>query len=196
MGFSRNPEDWEYGEYPPEDQEELGAEFDQEGIDESLIEPIPDVYWAEDIAGIENPELRTRAIEQAESIRDARAELETKLDAGVIDLDQFEAEVNFNIRPKESRASSSAGLNAAGITYDDLGSLSEDRRFLEEKAADPDSPLVDLKAEVRKKAHRMGPDHAQELADRMYEEEELTDEAYELISCENRRVKIERSDFE
>ena len=70
-----------------------------------------------------------------------------------------------------------------GVTYDDLGDLSEDLSLFSTGKIE----LIELKDRVKDEIRSLGPEAAQELADRMFDEGEISEEAHESIS---RQVRL------
>lgn len=146
---------------------------------------IPDVWWKEDIQGIENPILREKEIEAAEALLGEKKELLKKYEDGEIDEATLQGKMLVELDPKEIRAATRCGLESVDLTWDHLGDIAEDNRFL----ATGDTKLLDLKDRVKEKIGEMGPDASQELADRMLEEGEISKDTHETIS---RQVRLRR----
>ena len=146
---------------------------------------VPDVPWAEDIRKIENPILQEKEIEAAEKLLEEEKEWGRRFDEGEIDQIRYEAGIAYELGSKMARAATRSALESQGITYDHLGDLSEDQAIL--STGDP--KLFDLKDQVKHKITELGPDAAQELADRMLEEEKISEESHESIS---RQVRLQK----
>ena len=166
------------------------GEFDEmrEEENEELLEnelEIPDVDWAEDIAQIKDPELREKEIIAAENLLNAEEHLNKLYATGKMDQITFENKYHSEIRPRKKKATTRCGLETVGITFDDLGDLVEDYEALETR----DLKIIDQRERLKEAIKRLGPEAAQELADRMYGEKRLDREAYEKISGQVRRSK-------
>ena len=165
------------------DRDELPDEPELE-FDEPL-EDLPEVWWAEDIASIENPMLREEVVEEAERIVDQEHQLEEMSKDGLLDGDGAIDWYREKLLPQKQRAATKAGLASVGLTYDHLGDLAEDHDFL---TAD-DGRLAKLKSRLPGAIDNLGTNEAQELADRMLEEGAISEEAHKIIS---RQVKLKR----
>lgn len=146
---------------------------------------IPEVPWADDIRKIEDPVLREKEIETAEKLLEERRQALERYESGEIDEATLHNELEHKIGPKERRAATRAGLESVGITYDDFGDLSEDRDIL----AKGDAGLFDVKDRLKETIRELGPDAAQELADQMLEDGEISEDTHESIS---RQVRLGR----
>ena len=162
-------------------------EFEQQP-DEADIEnlqpemEIPDVYWAKDIRRIENPILREREIEAAKKIVEKEEEINTRIESG--ELSPFDAEIEFeSLRSKKAAASTRSGLTSVGLTYDHLVDVAEDY----DRLTPGDYQTVDLADQVKRKVYELGPENAQQLADKMLEEGTLSQENYDFIT---RQVRL------
>ena len=162
----------------------MGREYDDCIEDREEVE-VPDVPWAENIRNIENPIIQEREIEAAEKLLEEKKELGREFDAGEIDQIKYEAEIAYELGTKMARAATRTALESVGITYDHLSDISEDQDIL----ATGDPKLFDLKDQVKEKITELGPEAAQELADRMLEEEKISEESHESIS---RQVRLQK----
>lgn len=155
-----------------EDEELLEAELD-----------IPDVWWKDDIAKIEDPKLREREIQAAKKSLEEKRELDEKFKSGQIDEFGYWAG-NERLHLKDARAATRSGLASVGLDYGKIEELSEDYDIL----VTGDLKLIDANDRVNKlvKDH---PQAAQELADRMFEEGRLSEEAHKFISGKVKRYK-------
>jgi hypothetical protein len=156
-------------------------EFDDELPEDNL--DIPDEWYAADIENIHDPELRTREIEAAEKIREWEQDLDAKLDAGEISDYQYWSEYQFEIGPQKVRLATRTALESVGLSYDMLGDVVED---LDKVVAD-DQKFWEQKEELKRSIGLMGPDAAQELADKRLAEEKLSEELNQMIS---RQVRL------
>ena len=162
-------------------------EFEQQP-DEADIEnfqpeiEIPDVRWAKDIAQIENPILREREIEAAKKIVEKEEQINARVESG--ELCQFDAEMEFeSLRSQRAAASTRSGLASVGLTYDHFGSVAEENFLL----SYGNYPIMDLVDQVKRKVYELGPENAQQRADKMLEEGRLSQENYDFIT---RQVRL------
>jgi len=142
---------------------------------------IPDVRWKKDIEKIPDPDLKLKEIKEAEKFCIEKKALEDRLENGEISDGMFES----IMRPKMRKAATRCGLASVGLTYDDLGDLSEDAEFL----ATGNLKMTALKDRLKDTIEDIGPDAAEELADQMHEEERLSDDSYERIQ---RQIRLNR----
>ena len=169
------------------EQEDEYLEHEDEDLDQALDQAldIPDVDWKEDIEKIENDNLRQTEIEKAEKIVERKKQLDDQFDRGDIDLGRYDSLYTESIKPSIRGARMSAALATVGLNSDNLGDLAEDKEFLPVG----DTRLSDLKDELKQKITVLGPDTAQEEADRLLEEEVIGKDAHSRIS---RQARIER----
>ena len=161
------------------EREQQPDEADIENLQPEI--EIPDVYWAKDIAQIENPILREREIETAEKLIEKEKQLHTAVESG--EISPFNAETEFDsLRRQKAAASTRAGLASVGLTYDHFADVAEDYSRL----TPGDYPSVELADGVKKKVRELAPQDAQELADKMLEEGRLSRENYDFISRQAR----------
>jgi hypothetical protein len=158
---------------------------DLEREEKAVEDGIPDVWWADDIRKIENPVLREQETEAARKLLEAEEKLIKRADSGEIDSATFEAEYFHKLLPKKSKAATRAGIESTGLSWDHLGDLAEDNRFL----AKGDTELLDQKDRLKEMIEKLGPDASQELADEMLEDGRISEEAHETIS---RQVRLRR----
>lgn len=163
--------------------EEDTEEFEARALEADL--EIPDVFWADDIAKIEDPRLRNHEIRAAQKIVQQERELSARMESEGMDPGTREVEILCSLMPKKRVAATRSALANVGLTYDHLGDIAEDQQML--CTGNPD--LLDRKVDLLGTISEMGPDRAQELADRMLEEEGISDEAHESIS---RQVRLSR----
>jgi hypothetical protein len=142
---------------------------------------IPDVRWKEDIDKIPDHDLKLSEIEEAKKFRNEERALRESLENGDISLGMYES----IIRPRMRKAATRCGLESVGLTYDDLGDLSEDAELL----ATGDLKMPGLKDRLKDTITDIGPDAAEELANRMHEEERLSDDSHERIK---RQIRLSR----
>ena len=158
-------------------------DYDLEHEDEDP--DIPDVDWKEDIEKIEDDDLRQAEIEKAEKIMEQKKQLDDQLDRGEIDLGRYDSLYIESIKPSIRRARLSAALATVDLNSDNLGDVAEDKEFLLAE----DGRQSDLKDKIRHKISVIGPDTAQEEADRLLEEEVIGKDAHSRIS---RQVRLQR----
>jgi len=167
-------EDYEIIDEVPEEDLEEGwqREIEIEEFD------VPEVRWAEDIERIENPRLKAKEIESADNILQMEREWEARYEAGEISLDYLIFErLCGSIAQAKRRAATRSALASEGITYNDLGILSDNV----ERLFSGDIEMIGKDERLKKVVETMGPESAQELADKMLEEEEIPEDAYEYI---------------
>lgn len=173
--------EYDYVEDSGEDLGEIEEEFGDENPE------IPDVLWKEDIENIENPVLQEKEIEAAEKLLEKERELLAKAESGKIDQIEFEEEYFHKLGPQKSSAATRSGLESEGITWDHLGDLAEDYDII----VSGNTETMDKKVHVKEVIRELGPEASQELADRMYDEEELSEKTHESIS---RQVRLQKLD--
>jgi hypothetical protein len=160
--------------------EEQPDELDIENFQPEM--EIPDVHWAKDIERIENPILREREIEAANKLIEAERELYTALESG--ELSQFDAEIELeSLRSQKAAASTRAGLASVGLTYDHLIDVADEY----DRLTTGDYQTVDLVDQVKRRVYELGPENAQQRANKMLEEGSLSRESYDLIT---RQVRL------
>jgi len=167
------------GYYGEEDDDQY-VEFVDDQPEYDDLE-IPDVRWKEDIEKIPDHDLKLKEIQEAEKFEAEEKALRDRVENGDMSLGMYES----IIRPKMRKATTRCGLASVGLTYDDLGDLSEDAEFL----ATGDLKMTELKDRLKDTIEDIGPDAAEELADQMHEEERLSDDSYERIQ---RQIRLNR----
>ena len=155
-----------------EDEELLKAELD-----------IPDVWWKDEIAKIEDPKLREREIEAAKKLLNEKRKLDEKFRSGEVDEFGYWAKKE-HLHFQDARAATRSGLASVGLDYGKLEEISEDYDIL----VTGDLKLIDANDRVNKLVEK-NPKAAQKLADRMFEEGRLSEEAHKFISGKVRRHK-------
>ena len=145
---------------------------------------IPDVYWKEDIEHIDDPKIKLQEIKEAEKYWAKQQELGKKVDSGEISVGAYQS----NLQPMARKACTRCALESVRISFDDLGSLSEDAELL--VTGEGDLKMTELKDRLKEKIERIGPDAAEDRAKRMHDDDEIGDDAYDCIS---RQIRIERS---
>jgi hypothetical protein len=174
----RRESDYEYFDDADFEQEDDGQEI----LDDLLI---PEVDWAEDIKKIENDDLRQEEIQKAEKLLKEDKALRDRLDRGEIELNSYVLERQNTIFTKMGKARTRCGLKSVGVTYDDLGDLAEDS----ENLLSSEKGMNELKERLKDTIEDIGPDTAEELADRMHNEKKLSKDTYDRIS---RQIRLHR----
>lgn len=172
---------WENGE-DLDEREDIPEEHERD-LRKDL--EIPDVYWKDDIAKIENPVLQDKAIEKAKRLKAEEKEIDRQLEAGEIDEITHGGKKLCDLGPKEHSASVEAQLASVGLTWDKLGDLAEDHALLERG----DIGTLDKKERNKELIEKVGVEKSQEILDRMEEEGRLTKEEYESAARLIRVVK-------
>ena len=163
--------------------EEQPDETDIENL--QLENEIPDVHWAKDIAQIENPILREREIEAAKKIVEKEEEINARVESG--ELCQFDAEMEFeSLRSQKAAASTRSGLASVGLTYDHFIDVAEDFDHL----TLGHYKTVESADRLKRIICELGPQRAQQLADRWMEERRLSRESYDLITRQARLLSL------
>lgn len=148
---------------------------------------IPDVHWKKDIEEIDDDYLRDMHIETAQQIFDKEKDINDQYERGKID--DFEWEIQQAELIKESaQASTRAGLASVGLTPDHLGDISEDNDFVQTGNLD----MIEKKERLQETIDRIGPDAAQDLADRMLDEEKIGKDAHDMISRQTRLHRLKK----
>ncbi|WP_419656023.1 uncharacterized protein Dvar_51290 [Desulfosarcina variabilis str. Montpellier] len=163
-----------------ENFEELPDEFL-----ENWQEDIPDVHWAENIAKIQDPEIRQREIDAANEILEKQQAVNEKHKSGEMNDYHFWEANTFDLRQEKTKASTRSALASEGLSFDMLGDIAEDWDFV---SADKQK-MMGLKDDLKKTIRRLGPGPAQELANKQLAEGKLSDEAYKMISRQVRLYK-------
>ncbi len=141
-----------------------------------IEQEVPDVWWAEDIAKIENPIIQKKEIEAAQKWLDKRNERLEEYESGEKDLKYFGAD-NPDLTRRGIKAATRCALESEGITYEDLGDLSEDARRLQAG----DLEFVETKDHVKKMLRDVDPEVDKELAEKVIEEHELSKDDAESL---------------
>jgi len=173
----------DYGVENPSDSGEDLSDLERE--EKAGEDGIPDVWWADDIRKIQNPVIREMEIEAAKKLLEAEEKLIKRADSGEIDSATFQTEYFGKLLRRMSKAATRAGIESNGLTWDHLGDLAEDNRFL----AKGDTELLDQKDRLKEMIGELGPDASQELADEMLEDGRISEDAHETIS---RQVRLSR----
>ena len=163
--------------------EEMEEEYQKEKLREEM--GIPEVEWADDIAKIENPKIRKQEIESAENIQKEEKGLKDKLHSREISKGEYLGRYESGVRSKKRKITTRCGLESVGITYDDFGDLSEAYKSL----LSGDIELDEKKQRIRETIDVIGEEAAEGLADKMLEEEKLSERGHESIM---RQVRLHR----
>ena len=169
--------EWEPEYEDLEDREELP----EDGLTDDMFlqeMEVPDVEWKEDIENIEDPEIKAEEIEAAERYLEKERELKKMVEAGRIS----EGEYDSRLRPERRKAATRYGLESVGLTYDQLGDISEDYDIL--TTGDPET--MDLKQDLGSKIEMAGEDIAAELADRLLEDEKINTRQHQSLTRQAR----------
>ncbi|MGV8081007.1 MAG: hypothetical protein AB2L22_13235 [Syntrophales bacterium] len=158
-------------------------DYDLDREDED--QEIPDVDWAEDIKKIDDDDLRRDEIQKAQKLLAEDQALRDRLDRGEISLNSYVSIRQGSIFPQMRKARTRCGLESVGMTFDDLGDLAEDMEFL----LPTENKMSEMKDRLKTKIETVGPVAAQEHADRLFDEEELSKDAHDRIS---RQVRISK----
>jgi len=132
---------------------------------------IPDVWWREDLENIKNPILQKREIEKAERWKDEENRRIEKYVSEGKDLKYFGAD-NPDLARKGIKDATSAGFASVDLSYDQLGDVSEDASALQTG----NLKLVETKDRVKGLLRQVDPEVAKEIAERVIEEHELSEE--------------------
>jgi hypothetical protein len=172
----------EFDEQPEEIPDEFVKEKDPESID--LIEMnTPDLWWAEPIKGIENPEIKQKENEAAKKIIEKQDTLNEKLDSGEISKSEFDHEHLVKLGREKAKLSTRSDLESVGLSYDHLADISEDMSFIFAGEVD----LIEKTGRIEKMIELQGPEASQELADEMLADGRISKNAHDLIS---RKVRL------
>ena len=175
-------EDCEENEDVPRENDYENPEHPEENFMD--VADLPPIEGVEFIAKIEDPELRKREIEAAEKIYEKGEDLKRKLESGEISQGAYEHERHLH-GIKANRAITRWELAADGFTWDKVGDLTEDLQHKLEY----DLNLDKVRPRIRKTAESLGPDAAQELADRMHKEGRLSKEARDIVTRQVEQVR-------
>ena len=158
---------------------------DPEEMEEILTQELRDrgIWWGDSIARIKDPERQQELIEKAEKLLEEREELLRKSESGEIDDYGFWAR-NWDLRQKISKEAFKAHLESVFPAPGELGELSEEYDNM--TTGDPEWIEINdrLNAFIKR-----DPDYAQEEADRQFEQGEIGQEAYDLISEKVKRYR-------
>jgi hypothetical protein len=152
---------------------------DQERINDLEV---PEVRWKEDIERIPDLDLKLEEIQKAEKFIAEKKALDDRLENGEISLGAYDS----ILRPRMRKATTRCGLASVGLTYDHLGDVSEDAELY----ATGDLKMLELKDRLKDTIEDIGPKAAEELADRMHEDERLSDDTDERIKIQ---IRLKRS---
>lgn len=142
---------------------------------------IPDVPWREDIEKIPRPSIKLKEICEAEKYQAEKNVLDKRFEDGEISLGAYDS----ILRPKRLKATTRCALASVDLIIDDLGDASEDYDLL----TTGNLEKIEQKERLKNKIEAIGPDVAEELADRIHDEERLSDDTYERIKMQTRLAK-------
>ena len=164
------------------ERDEIFEENQEEMLRDAAWEEIevPDVWWAEDIQKIADPEVREKEIAAAEKILEKQEELNRRFEADEIDEFDFWAQHEFELGKESRKAATRSGLESVGITYDDRGDLSEDWDLILAEAEGDPRPGA-MKRELKEMIDSVGPERSEDLADEMLERGEISEETHQSI---------------
>jgi hypothetical protein len=174
-------------EYPEEISDEYLKEQDPELIDHIEMD-IPDVWWAESIKEIENPEIREKEIETAKKILEKEKNLEEKLESGEFSQSRFDHENLVVLGREKVKFSTRCDLESIDLSYDKIINAADEFGLITAEAAGNPKPAR-MKELLTESIDIIGPDASQELADRRLEEEKMSDDTHETISRQVRSYK-------
>jgi len=169
--------------YGEDDDNQYEFLEDQEDLNDLEI---PDVPWQEDIKKIPDHNLQLEEIRKAEKLLNQEKTLREQLDKGEISRGRYDVIHQDILMPKMWKATTQCGFATVDLTHDDFGDISEDEEFL----MTGDLKMTELKDRLKKTIDNIGPDAAQELADRMRDEEKLSEDTYDSI---NRQIRMART---
>jgi hypothetical protein len=165
-----------------EDVEDLPEDIeDNKEIDEALLEKVEvlkegGAYWAEDLLKIENERLQEKEIEASEKYVEKVRAAKEKFEAEGKDFKYFWAE-NPHLVTGWTKISSRIARESVGVSGDDLGDFSEDMRLL----AAYDLDALDAKERNKTLLMLVDPEVGKELAEKVIEEEEVSEEGAESL---------------
>lgn len=140
-------------------------------------EELPDLPGIESIVRIEDPERRDKRIEEAKMLKEEERKLGEEYESGRIDQATYEGKLFGKYLHKEAQFEAKCDLESVGITYGKLNQLSGQYQAI--TTGDPDR--IDLNDRLDKFVEN-NPEHAQEEADKMFEEGRLSKKNYDTIS--------------
>lgn len=161
--------------------------LEDEALEISDIEKF-DADLASDIREIEDSDTRQELIRDVEKHISKDKAWRDRLDHGEISLDTYVASRQCTMLPKLRKLRTRCGLESVGMTYDDLGDLAEDNEFI----VSGGDRMIDLKERIKTNIETIGTEAAQEHADRLLDEEELSKDAHDRISRQVRLSKRRR----
>jgi hypothetical protein len=175
-----------------EENEDVPRENDYENpehLDENFLDvaDLPPIEGAEYIAKIEDPEVREREVEAAGRIYKKRQDLERKLDSGEISQGAYEHERHLH-GIKTNRAITRWELAAQGVTYDKIGDTMEDWNHIPDENLD----LGKYRSRIKETAEEIGPESAQEVAERRRRAGKLSKDGYDIIMRQVDQVRRRR----
>jgi len=178
-------EDCEENEDVPRENDYENPEHPEDNLMD--VADLPPIEGVEFIARIEDPEVREREVEAAERIDEKRQDLNRKLESGEISQGAYEHERHL-LGIKAQRAITRWQLSAQGVTYDKIGDTMEDWNHIPEEDLD----LADFRSRIKKNAEEIGPESAQEVAERRRRAGKLSKDGYDIIMRQVDQVRRRR----
>ena len=169
-------------EYPEVIPDEYLKEQDPQLID-SLEMDIPDVWWAESIKDIENPQIRQKEIKAAEKILEKQKTLDEKLESGEFSQSRYDHENLVKLGRQKANFSARCDFESDGLTYDHLGDHYD--LLLAEVGGEPKA--AKMKDQLKESIDRLGPEASKDLADQMLEDGKISKNTHDTIS---RQVRL------
>lgn len=171
--------DGDYADDYDMEHEDDDLEHEDEYLD------IPDEDLRRDLKAIEDSTIRENESQKVKKIFNEKNELRDRLDRGDISLDTYDAIYIETIKPQMSKAKTRCGQASVGLNNDRIADIIEDAEYLHKE----DTRLSGLKDSLKQKISYLGPDRAQEEAERLLEEEIIGKDVHSRIS---RQVRIHR----
>jgi len=191
-------EDYDY-EFTGEDLDEIDEDIQEdtselhENIDETVFEEQSfirieekDPEWAETIRKIPYQQVIEKEIESVNEFIDKQEALEEKLINGEISQSAYDHESLIVLGKERAKLETRCELEAEGITWDHLGDLTEDVDI----ASTGNYRLFENKERLIETIDKIGPEAAQELANKRLAENELSEDLHESISRQIRLRKL------
>jgi len=152
----------------------------EEGLEKELSEndvEIPHNWWLEDIEKLTEPNILIKELDGAKKIAEKEIELKDKLKSGEMSKERYDHENLEVLGKKKAKYATRSALESEGITYDDLGDVSEDWGIM----TSMNPKVAEMKEGVKELIHDQGPEFAKEHADRMLEEGKISESTHKSI---------------
>ena len=146
-------------------------------IKPAVADDVPEVDWAQDLDQIKDEELRRTQIARAEKIQKMEANLNDRVRSGEISPEKAQQIYWDEIHPKRRSARTSAGMATVGLTWDDLGGLSDDGLLLSE-SHDAGEKLD----EFAEKLNQMPLETRQKWLESARQNPEISDEVFKTLT--------------